>query len=68
MNWPSGPSIRSSVPRLQSAEHLLAELAARRAPDVQLEQRRIVRRIREREAAAALAGQHDVDVLARTAR
>ena len=51
--------------RLHRAEHLATERAARRVPDVQLQESGIVRRVREREAAAALARQHHVDVLAR---
>jgi hypothetical protein len=52
----------------QAAKDLFAELPARRAAHMQLEQRGIVRRIGEREDAGALARQHDVDVLPALAR
>ncbi len=60
---PSGPSKRRISRPLNSLKSWPEKASARHVPDVQLEQRVVVRRRRERKAATAAVLQQEVDVL-----
>src|SRR5215831_15043187 len=62
---PERPLEAEDLAALEVVEQLVGKVAAGKVPDVQLEQRVVVRRRRKREAAAVTILQQQIDVLAR---